>query len=168
MTLFNSEGNYLVAPQLPLVTKRGTHIPNEQRPESSRATMDARKEQVVNGNPERQVRSLSSTYNCMGMVFANRRTWVDPEHLPLILTDDGYRRVNAESDLQPGDVVVYRSESGEVSHVGIVSKVRTNLIEASREVQVLSQWGATGEYFHRVDDVSPSLGVPREYWTERV
>ena len=111
---------------------------------------------------------MSSTYNCMGMVFASRRTWVDPEHLTIILEDDGYRPVANEGELQPGDVVIYRDDAGEVSHVGIVTKVRTNLLQASREITVLSQWGESGEYFHRVDDVHPGLGHPSEYWTDRI
>ena len=86
----------------------------------------------------------------------------------MILEDDGYRPVTTEGDLEPGDVVIYRNDSGEVSHVGIVTEVRTNILQASREITVLSQWGKSGEYFHRVDDVHPALGNPREYWTERI
>ena len=111
---------------------------------------------------------MNSTYNCMGMVFASRRTWVDPEHLTIILEDDGYRPVANEGELQTGDVVIYRDNAGEVSHVGIVTKVRTNLLQASREITVLSQWGESGEYFHWVDDVHPGLGHPSEYWTDRI
>lgn len=122
---------------------------------------------MLNNHPAIQVRSLSSAYNCMGMVFANRRTWIDPDNFRMIMEDDGYRRVPDESELRIGDVVVYRGENGDVSHVGIVTEIRTNVAQASREVFVLSQWGAYGEYFHRVDDVSPWLGKPQEYWTER-
>ena len=86
----------------------------------------------------------------------------------MILMDDGYRRVANESELQRGDVVVYRDNSGEVSHVGLVAELRPNLREATYDVSVLSQWGATGEYFHRVDDVTPFLGHFSEYWTERL
>ena len=67
----------------------------------------------------------------------------------------------------PGDVVVYRDEEGFVVHVGLVTEVETNVKEATWEVSVLSQWGGDGEYFHRIDDVSPLLGKPTEYWTDR-
>ena len=167
MVLLNEQGNYLIAPELPLATKGGTPIPNEQRPEDARVVMTDRKEQVIRGGPERRPRSLSATYNCMGMVFANRRAWIDPEHLRLILEGDGYRQVADMNELETGDVVVYRNAAGEVSHVGLVTQVRTIVKYASREVYVLSQWGAYGEYFHRADDVSPMLGKPSEYWTER-
>ena len=130
--------------------------------------MNSAKNTVLTHHPDARARSLSSMYNCMGMVFASRRTWVDPEHLPMILEDDSYRRVSSEGELQPGDVVVYRHDDGEISHVGVVTEVRTNVREAAREVFVLSQWGRDGEYFHRADDVNPQLGKPAEYWTDRV
>ena len=130
--------------------------------------MDAARNAALNAHPNARARSLSSVYNCVGMVFAARRTWVDPEHLPMILADDGYQPVPNETELQPGDVVVYRDSDGQVSHVGIVSEVRTNLAQAVREVFVLSQWGQDGEYFHRADDVNPLLGMPAEYWTDRI
>ena len=129
--------------------------------------MEAAQEDMQDHHPEARLRSLRSDYNCLGLVFANRRTWIDPDQLALILSDDGYRRVVDEGDLQPGDVVVYRSTGGAVVHVGIVSTLTPNLLTASWEVQVLSQWGAAGEYFHRVDNVHPMLGTPSEYWTER-
>ena len=146
---------------------KGEPYPNEQREQDAVASMDARKDIMLANRPSVRVRSLSSVYNCMGMVFANRRTWVDPEHLPMILEDDGYRLVANEQELQPGDVVVYRDADGEVSHVGIVTEVRTNPREASLEVFVMSQWGESGEYFHRANEVHPALGNPSEYWTDR-
>lgn len=111
---------------------------------------------------------MSSVYNCMGMVFAARRTWIDPEEIRLILEDDDYRRVSDASELMPGDVVVYRTDDGSVSHVGVISEVQIDIREASRRIVVLSQWGREGEYFHGVDDVNPRLGKPTEYWTDRV
>ncbi len=34
-------------------------------------------------------------------------------------------------------------------------------------LQVLSKWGADGEYFHDLTDVPYLLGRPAEYWTDR-
>jgi hypothetical protein len=114
-----------------------------------------------------RLRSLSSVYNCMGMVFATRRTWVDPEDLQMIFEDDEYRRLPDDGQAMPGDVVVYRDTEGAVVHIGLVSQVIPNLREGTREIVVLSQWGADGEYFHRTDDVHPSLGSPTDYWSDR-
>jgi len=102
------------------------------------------------------------------MIFASRRTLIDTDYLRLILEGDGYRRIPNENELAIGDVVVYRDESGAVTHVGLVTDVKADLREAAWEISALSQWGQDGEYFHRVDDVSPRLGKPAEYWTDRV
>lgn len=165
MILLNEQGNRI---NLPLATRRGSQIPNEVRNELSEAILNAAKADVSNQHPDARLRSLRSSYNCLGMVFACRRVWVNPEHLGMILREDGYRRVMHESELQQGDVVVYRDSSGEVSHVGLVAEVNPNIRDANFQVTVLSQWGATGEYFHRVDDVTPILGHFSEYWTERL
>ena len=130
--------------------------------------MQAAQSFVLNAHPNACARSLSNLYNCMGMVFASRRTWIDPEHLIMILEDDEYHLVNNKSQLRPGDVVVYRDDQGQVSHVGVVAGVKVNVTKATWEVLVLSQWGADGEYFHLDYDVNPKLGKPTEYWTDRI
>ena len=167
MVLLNAHGNYLIGPELPLSTRKKTQIPNEQRSPWPPVKMQAARDNVLANHSSARARSLSSVYNCMGMVFASRRTWVDPEHLPMILIDDEYQRVNNRGELQPGDVVVYRNDQGIITHVGIVAEVNPNLEEATWEVTVLSQWGASGEFFHLDDDVNPLLGNPTEYWTDR-
>ena len=130
--------------------------------------MEAARDLVLGKHPSASVRSLNSVYNCVGMVFASRRTWVEPEHVPMILADDGYRPIN-RNELECGDVVVYRREDlAEISHVGIVANVKVKPKDASLEVMVLSQWGQDGEYFHLDDDVNPMLGTPTEYWTDRI
>ena len=115
-----------------------------------------------------QARSLCSVYNCMGMVFASRRTDIDPNHLRMILADDGYHQLTHKKDLQRGDIVVYEDHNKTVSHVGIVADIRPNFSDASRVVTVLSQWGGDGEYFHLVEAVPFQLGQPSEYWTDRI
>lgn len=102
----------------------------------------------------------------MGMVFANRRTWVDIEHLETFLIDDGYRQIH-DSELQVGDLVIYRDELDEPTHVGIVHRITPYRLDQTRDVYVLSQWGRDGEYFHRIDDVNHNLGEPAEFWTDR-
>ena len=104
----------------------------------------------------------------MGMVFATRRTTIEPEHLDVILKDDKYTLLTNYREIEPGDIVVYRDQNGDASHVGIVAKVTVSLKEEPIEVCVLSQWGADGEYFHLADDVHRGLGKPAEYWTDRI
>jgi hypothetical protein len=86
----------------------------------------------------------------------------------MILEDDEYHRLSGPDQVMQGDLVVYRNAQGNVAHVGLVARVNVNLRQATREIIVLSQWGALGEYFHRVDDVSPYLGTPTDYWSDRI
>jgi cell wall-associated NlpC family hydrolase len=104
----------------------------------------------------------------MGLVFASRRTWIDPEHLYQILADDEYQQLGGVAEAQPGDVVVYRGSDGQPSHVGIIWE-RNLIVPGQQEdpVKVLSQWGADGEYLHDLSDVPLLLGTATEFWTDR-
>ena len=166
MTILHSSGEYLFDTGLSLATKEGTDIPNERRMELPPVRMQAARDLVLSKHPLAELRSLSATYNCMGLVFANRRTCIDPKHLQMILRDDGYTKTTCK-ELQPGDIVVYRDDDGNATHVGIVFKIEINLIDADRKIIVLSQWGRDGEYFHPVNEVNELLGNPTEYWTDR-
>ena len=167
MSLLNSHGGYLIPPELPLTTRKGTKIPNEQRNQRSPATMQAAESIMRGGRPSVRTRSLSSIYNCMGMVFSSRRTCIDPDHLHTILKEDDFHQVRDNGDIKCGDVVVYKDSGGSVTHIGIVVEARPNVSTGSWEITVLSQWGGDGEYFHLIDEVHPSLGQPAEVWTDR-
>lgn len=166
MVLFDPHGNYLLGAEIALATRQGRQIKNERRLQRPPAAMKEACDIVLRSHPSAKVRSLSSVYNCMGMVFAARRTYVDPDQLPIILEDDGYRPV-ARDLLVPGDVVVNRDATSDIVHVGIVAEVRPILSTGSREVIVLSQWGGDGEYFHTIDDVNPRLGKATDFYTDR-
>lgn len=155
-------------PSLEIETRARWKIPNEMRQELLAVVLRASLDIWSKARPDARLRSLTGTYNCIGMVVANRRTWVDPEHLLRILRDDGFRRLASEAEATTGDVVVYRSDDGEVCHAGIV--LRKNLYdpEAPRDtLVVLSKWGAEGEYEHDASDVPLLCGQPAEYWTDR-
>jgi len=148
-----------------LATRAGSFIPNVRRREQPPARMKAawdlwkRKHDIV-------PRSYSSSYNCMGMVFASRRTWVEPDSLDMILREDGFRKISV-SEAVLGDIVVYRDDSSGFAHVGLVLSKSADVEHASWRVEVLSQWGADSEYFHDANDVPLLLGKPQDYWTER-
>src|SRR5437867_2806150 len=78
-----------------LATSKNTPIPNCRRRERPPEALKAARRIVLEGHPEVRPRSLTATYNCIGMVFANRRTWIEPEHVSMILADDGYAEVAA-------------------------------------------------------------------------
>ena len=166
--LLGPHGDYLIPPELLLCTRKKTPIPNEMPLPRLPLSMRAGEAMHLRDHPNIQSRSLRSEYNCMGMIFASRRTCVDPIHLSFIFSDDDYRTVRNESELWPGDVVVYRDNDNEIMHVGLVSHIRPVLDQGTREIWVLSQWGFDGEYLHRAEDVSINLGKPAEYWTDRL
>jgi hypothetical protein len=153
---------------LQLQTRTKWSIPNELRMErpviARRAAVDLIRELF----PEARLRSITSTYNCMGLVVASRRTWVDPEHVVKILTDDGYRQLPRPEDAEASDVVVYYDPDGAPCHVGIVVAKNLAVAGESRDLlTVLSKWGADGEYQHDLTKLPALLGRPAQYWTDR-
>ncbi len=113
-----------------------------------------------------QVRSISEyPYNCVGMVFGNRRAWIDldSEEIETHLTNDGYRKISKE-ELSVGDVVLYK-HGEEYTHIGVVICVdRQNV----NNIWILSKWGFAGEMIHHVLDVPSGYGLVSQYWSERV
>ncbi len=149
-----------------LSTCRGNHIPNWQKRERALEAMEAARTVVTEGHAGRALRSLSSTYNCIGMVFANRRTCIEPEQVPMILEVDGFREVRRAAHVVTGDVVVYEAE-GEISQVAIVVSNEPGIRDGSSNIRVLSQWGFDGEYLHDYRDVHAALGNPVRFDTDR-
>jgi hypothetical protein len=154
--------------ELLLQTRTKGKIPNELRPERPKIALDASVELWKNYRPDALLRSLTATYNCIGLVVASRRAWVDPEHLLRVLQEDGYTKLTKAAEAQKGDVVVYRDDDGEVCHAGIV--VGKNILtEGGKQdaLRVLSKWGADGEYEHDLSYVPALLGKAVEFWTDR-
>lgn len=153
---------------LPLATRRGTHIPNEKRKESAPVQRRASAELWKKERPNARLRSATAVYNCMGLVFASRRTWIDPVHLKTILKEDEYRQIAGPQEAQIGDIVVYENRRDRsVSHIGMIVEIVPKIDLPSWEITIMSKWGADGEYLHIVDDVPSQLGKPATYWTDR-
>jgi hypothetical protein len=112
-----------------------------------------------------ELRSVDNQYNCMGMVFATRRGYIDIDSLDLIQTEDGYTIVQDVQQLQPGDIVVYGDPSGP-THVATVVGRRVEG-DGLVEVRCLSKWGAYGEYFHPLEILWGDYGRPIRYLTDR-
>jgi hypothetical protein len=152
---------------LPLATRKGRQIPNE-RPKPAHRDVLLAAEQMLN-RPGRTWRRSDSTYNCLGLVFGSRRTWIEPEHFAMITNDDGYRQVLAPEAVQVGDIAVW-FDHVEVLHVGLVVESKANIETATFDVTVLSKFGRDGEYLHSAEDLPDVMKymLPRlEYWTER-
>jgi hypothetical protein len=78
--------------------------------------------------------------NCHGWVFTGGRYWVVGRDVETILRDNGYRPVAAP---RGRDVVVYRDESGTITHTGLVLGVRDD-----GSALVESKWSWLGRYVH--------------------
>ncbi len=120
-------------------------------------------------HPLARLRSATAVYNCYGLVFASRRTWIDISEdvegeVRNILADDRYSKLPSSAALQIGDVVLYKDHSDSLTHAAIVLNVP---IAPREDIKVISQWGAGGEYIHNMTDVIATYGQPSEFWTDR-
>jgi hypothetical protein len=149
-----------------LATSRNRRIPNARRSERAPEALAAAMQFVTESHPSARLRSLTGTYNCIGMAFANRRTCIEPHHVQMILEDDAYTEVTP-AGVVPGDLLVYRDRIGAISHVAIVTAHKPDLANARWRTTVISQWGYDGEYFHDHADVNQSLGRPDRFYSER-
>lgn len=152
-----------------LFTRKKSFIENVRRMEAPPDRMRAAVQICLAVSPDVKLRSATQTYNCMGMVFASRRTWVDPDQLSKIQTDDEYKELHDLKDARVGDVVVYGQKStvDEITHVGIIVEMSSDIEHGQWKVTVMSQWGADGEYFHPLNAVPPTLGSFIKVLTDR-
>jgi hypothetical protein len=153
---------------LPLATRKNKFIHNEQRLERAPSSLKAAATVHLSTFPQAKLRSATAVYNCMGLVFASRRTWIDTDYLNDILIDDGYIKIAGPEEAKCGDIVIYRmNENSHITHVAIIVDIKPEVKTASWKITVLSQWGADGEYIHFLEEVPTILGEPVEYWTDR-
>ena len=151
---------------LKLETKQGNHIPNEIQSEQLPEVIKDRIKKHSSAHSSAKLRSASSTYNCMGMIFASRRSWIETDHLNLIFTDDDYTKLSSFIYAELGDIVVYYNDENAV-HVAIIIEITLDASIGQRNFRVLSQWGLACEWLHDIDDVPQELGIPKEVWTDR-
>jgi hypothetical protein len=94
----------------------------------------------------------SRKYNCHGLTFASRRTWIDKAlEVRKILQDDEYRVVQP-ADVLPGDIVVYYVD-GDAEHSGLV----VDKGDIAGPV-ILSKWGFCHEVIHRIRECPYDAG----------
>lgn len=89
----------------------------------------------------------SRKYNCHGLTFASRRTWIhEAQEVRKILSDDEYEKIAPPEVIMPGDIAVYFKD-GDIEHSGIVVGISPGEL---RVPIILSKWGACHEVVHRV------------------
>ncbi|WP_231410078.1 hypothetical protein [Ralstonia solanacearum] len=136
----------LVRTSIRLQTAKGTDISNYQEHEVDLSEYSKLELHKKNYPDARRRNNPISLYNCHGLVFASRRTWVQGEDLGRVMVDDGYSGV-AEKDVLPGDVVIY-FEEGVPYHTGLVVSVRSD--GGLQSIEVCSKWGHSAEFVHHV------------------
>jgi hypothetical protein len=167
MTVIIGHGTDKDPDYLPLSTKNKRPIQNAQQKEKSPEQLRAAVEFAMALCPGITLRSLSATYNCLGLVFASRRTCIDAEHTEWIMSDDEYQVVQERKDVERGDLVIYRNKKSEVTHVAVVWDKCLDVETGKWSFYCLSQWGSDGEYFHAEDEVPVWLGTCSEFRSER-
>ena len=114
-----------------------------------------------------QIRSQASVdYNCVGMVFASRRFWIEDEHIKTILDEDSYRRI-AREQVVLGDVAIYAFR-GERVHVGVVVEILQELGRRTSRFKVMSKWGLLPEFIHFEGAVPEQFEKVSEFYTDRL
>ena len=128
--------------------------------------MEIRGREMVNWRRRIEIRSTNPFfYNCVGMIFASRRAWIEVDHIYHIFQEDGYRRISL-NNIAPGDVILYKDDKGSPTHVAVILEI--GKIGDSLNVKVMSKWGKDPEFIHFVEDVPSLLGYAAEYWTDRI
>jgi hypothetical protein len=116
-------------------------------------------------------RPATGTYNCFGLAFASRRTSIRADaEVEKVRHDDGYRTLGALERPSPGDVVIYRAQSGALLHVAVVTRVELMHPESSAfAVFALSKWNDHyGEDEHEINDHPlRDLDAAIELWSDR-
>jgi hypothetical protein len=153
---------------LSLSTCRKRWIHNRRREELSAATRTRYDARWSSAHPNARLRSsATTTYNCVGMALASRRTWVQTDQIGPILSDDDYRMLDTPDEIDVGDLVIYHDPTdGGVTHIGIIIAHRA-MADERQHIEVISKWGAVGEFLHDLYDVPDDYGSPGQFWTDR-
>ena len=112
-------------------------------------------------------------YNCAGHVWASRRTSIfEDSDWDMILTDDGYRKLQTGESPWPGDLVIYRDRSSGYLHVGMILALAEGITPDSPRIPwVLSKWDSASpeviHYFYSTPWLQQGFSVEAEYWTDR-
>jgi hypothetical protein len=149
----------------PIYARSGWLIPQEKPDRVDPRIMQNHAKELMRWRPNIILRSLSNyPYNCVGMIFASRRAWIEIDYVYKILIEDEYRQIQ-RNEVRQGDVVLYKDETGEPSHVALIMML--DRIGQHLSIQVMSKWGNDPEFVHFEENVPSLLGVPTEYWTDR-
>jgi len=133
----------LMQAKLGLETRRKSPVENYMNRDMPAAGLSLQIEAYKKKFPEALHRPVGpcNTYNCHGLTFGSRRTWIaKASEINRILEEDDYKVVGSK-DVMPGDIAAYIVH-GDVEHSGIVVE-KTN-----KGPRILSKWGQCHEVIH--------------------
>jgi hypothetical protein len=110
-------------------------------------------------------------YNCAGHVWASRRTSIyEDNEWHVVLSDDGYRKLDPTESPLAGDLVVYRDGQVGFLHVGLILEMRELALGSQKTPWVLSKWDdASWEVIHHYRHYPwEGFSVEIEFWTDRL
>ena len=151
--------------RLALQTREGNDIENFQNDfqELTPSILYQTKSMIKRHAPRNTRSSPTPCYNCHGLTFASRRTWIDQSReIQKILGEDKYIRINTKDTL-PGDIIVYYGADGDPEHSGIV-------VSEPKELgipMVVSKWGALPEFVHWANQCPYSFQKAKFYRIEK-
>ena len=147
-------------------TRSGTReIPCEDVPASTIEKLQIDAQVFQSQIPDLILRSVDPyPYNCVGMIFASRRAWIEIDYIYELLRADNYKLVPRERVIA-GDLVLYKNQRDEPSHIGLI--IAVDQLGASQNIKVISKWGLDAEFIHFIDKVNSNLGKPTEFYTDR-
>lgn len=131
-----------------LQTSKGRNIPNRQGSQLDHIQQDLIG-WIENDYARAEIRTgVSTLFNCHGLTFGSRRVKIEPNAIQMILDDDLYESVE-QNDVKRGDIIVYRTDDGELAHSGIVVELSPLMFSP----WICSKWGDGPEVVHRYLDV---------------
>ena len=137
----------LTRAKLALETRRKSGIDNEMKRDTPPVGFDEQVKAYKKKYPKaihRPVRPCN-TYNCHGLTFAARRTWIhDSLEIKKILEEDDYEEIKPQS-VMAGDIAVY-FEKGDAWHSGIVVEI------TPAGPRIISKWGQCHEVVHLIPE----------------
>ena len=145
-------------------TRSGENFPCEEYLPLSPKKMQINAQELMKWRRNIELRSVDNyPYNCVGMIFASRRAWIEIDYIYDLLRADGYNKIQ-QNEVKVGDVVLYKRVDDPL-HVALVIAKET--IGSTSLIKVISKWGKDAEFIHIIDDVPEQLGRPAEFWTDR-
>lgn len=146
-------------------TRSGTEIPCASYLSFELAKMQLNAQEILRWRPRAKLRSIDMyPYNCVGMIFAARRAWIEIDYIYDLLSGDGFRQIK-EDDVTAGDLILYIDANNEPAHIGLI--IAVDSIGKAKNILVMSKWGKDAEFIHFIEDVPQQMGKPTKFYTDR-